>query len=67
MNRVNVDLRGKGLSGEETQNRSVWRQLVRNIAPIEVGKKRWKIVFSQSMTNILEYLTKIRFENVNEH
>ena len=26
---VNVDLREKGLSGEQTQNRTVWRQLVR--------------------------------------
>ena len=36
---VNVDLREKGLSGEETQNRAVWRQLVRYIdPPLEVGK-----------------------------
>ena len=39
MDSVNVDLRVKGMSGEETQNRAVWRQLVRNIDPhIEVGK-----------------------------
>ena len=31
MDSVNVDLREKGLSGEETQNWAVWRQLVRNI------------------------------------
>ena len=31
--RVNVDLREKGLSGEKTRNRAVWRQLVRNIDP----------------------------------
>ena len=34
-----MDLREKGLSGEEIQNRAVWRQLVRNIdSLIEVGK-----------------------------
>ena len=31
MDSVNVDLREKGLSGEETQNCAVWRQLVRYI------------------------------------
>ena len=31
MNSANVDLRENGLSGEDTQNRAVWRQLVRNI------------------------------------
>ena len=36
MDSVNVDLRGKGLSGGETQNRAVWRQLVRPL--IEVRK-----------------------------
>ena len=35
MDSVNVDLRGKGLSGEETHNRAVWRQLV---IYMEVGK-----------------------------
>ena len=39
MDSVNVDLREKGLSGEETQNRAVWRELFRNIDPhIEVGE-----------------------------
>ena len=33
MDSVNVDLREKGLSGKETQNRVMWRQLVRNIDP----------------------------------
>ena len=36
MDSVNVDLREKGLSGEETQNYAVWRQLVRYLDPIEV-------------------------------
>ena len=48
MDSVNVDLREKGLSGEETQNQAVSRQLVRNIDPrmavqdavVEEGKKR---------------------------
>ena len=40
---VNVDWRERRMSGEETQNRAVWRQLVRNIDPqIEVGKMWWK-------------------------
>ena len=39
MDSVNVDLREKGLSGEETHNRAVWAQLVRNTDPhIEVGE-----------------------------
>ena len=33
MDSVNVDLREKGLSSEETQNWAVWTQLIRNIAP----------------------------------
>ena len=33
MDRVNVDLREKGLPSEETHNQAVWRQLVRNIEP----------------------------------
>ena len=33
LNSVNVDLREKGLSGKETQDQTVWRQLVRNIDP----------------------------------
>ena len=36
MDSVRVDLREKGLSGEETHNRAEWRELVRNIDP-EVG------------------------------
>ena len=37
MDGENVDLRAKGLSVEGTQNRAVWRQLVRNMDPeIEV-------------------------------
>ena len=40
---VNIDLRDKGLSGKETQNQAVWRQLVRNIDPhIEVRKNAVK-------------------------
>ena len=38
-NSVNVDLRERELSGEETHNWAVWRQHVRNIDPhIQVGK-----------------------------
>ena len=33
MDSVNMDLREKEMSGEETQNRAAWRQLVRNISP----------------------------------
>ena len=33
MDRVNVDLRRKGLSDEENQNLAVWRQIVRYIDP----------------------------------
>ena len=36
MDSVNVDLREKGLPGEDTQNCAVWRQLVR--PQKEVGK-----------------------------
>ena len=33
MDSVNMDLMKKGMSGDETQNRAVWRQLVRYIDP----------------------------------
>ena len=36
MDSVNVDLREKGMSGEDSKNRAVWRQFVR--PQIEVGK-----------------------------
>ena len=31
----------KGLSGKETPNRAVWRQLVRNINPIQKWENMW--------------------------
>ena len=43
MDSVHVDLREKGLSGEETKNHAVCRQLVGNIDPTHNwGKKRLK-------------------------
>ena len=35
MDSVSVDSREKGLSGEEKENRNVWRQLVTYIDPIQ--------------------------------
>ena len=40
MDRVNVNLREKGLPSEETQNQQVWGQLVRNIEPLHRSGKR---------------------------
>ena len=39
MDSVDVGLREKGLSVEETQNRAVWRQFVRYIIPHASGKR----------------------------
>ena len=41
MDRVNVDLRDKGLLGEETQNRAVSRQLVTYIDPTWKWEHMW--------------------------
>ena len=47
MDSVNVDLREKGLSGEETHNKAMWRQLVRyievekDLVEEEVGGEGW--------------------------
>ena len=51
MDRVNVDLRENGLSGEETHNRAVWRQLVRNIDRTKKSEKmRWKKICKRTKT-----------------
>ena len=49
MDSVNVDLREKGLSGEDTKNSTVCRQLVRNIDPhTELGEEA---VDEEELTN----------------
>ena len=53
MDSVNVDSRENGLSGEETHNRAVWRQLVTHIDPTKKWgnlqrKRRSSLLFLQS-------------------
>ena len=44
-------LEGYGLSGKETQNRAVWRQLVRNIDRTKKSEKmRWKKICKRTKT-----------------
>ena len=47
---VNVDLREKGLWGEEKQNWAGWRQLVRNIDPIG---RRYTIAATSKVCHII--------------
>ena len=57
MESVNVDLREKGLSGEEVQNWAEWRKLVRNIDPTWEKMRRKKKL---ELDGCRRYVIKIR-------
>ena len=53
MDSVNVDLREKGLPGEETQNHAVRRQLVRNVDPISKLEKMRRKMCRPTISDII--------------